>query len=239
MDCKITGQKDAPTECTDIDGNVYKTIKLGKQVWMAENLKTTHYREGTAIVNPTYATAWEELFVGAIGTTEWGALLTGAFCGYDNNPSNVSTYSRLYNWCAVDDVHGLAPEGWHVPTDEEWKELEMYLWLCSADTCSSGVFKQSNEGSQLAGDASLWIDGYLETNLEFSMGGFIAIPAGGRFLETGVFSGVSSKAGFWTVSQDDIVDAWIRNIYFMSTLVHRESYNKHSGMSVRCVKDAE
>ncbi|MBN2541540.1 fibrobacter succinogenes major paralogous domain-containing protein [bacterium] len=96
--------------CVDIDGNTYETIWIGSQCWMAENLKVTHYRDSTPIPNVTDG-----------GT--WSGLTTGAYCEYDNDTSNVPTYGRLYDWYAVDDPRGLAPAGWHVPTDAEWQTL--------------------------------------------------------------------------------------------------------------------
>jgi len=92
---------------TDFDGNVYNTIQIGSQIWMVENLKTTHYRDGTPIPNVTDITAW-------------AALSTGAYCNYNNDESNAATYGRLYNWYTVSDAHNLAPAGWHVPSYTEW-----------------------------------------------------------------------------------------------------------------------
>lgn len=97
----------------DIDGNIYRTVKIGNQHWMAENLKVTHYRNGDAI--PCSA-----------GDDEWDQN-EGAYCYYDNDVSNIGEYGMLYNWFAVNDSRMLAPEGWHVPTDAEWQELVDYL----------------------------------------------------------------------------------------------------------------
>ena len=88
---------------TDVDGNVYPTVKIGNQIWMAENLKVTHFRNGDPIPNHTDDAEWD--------------TPNSAWCAYDNETSNVEIYGRLYNWFAVNDSRGLAPEGWHVPTD--------------------------------------------------------------------------------------------------------------------------
>ena len=114
--------------CRDVDGNIYKQVKIGNQTWMAENLKTTKYRDGTPIPLVTDSGTWEN-------------LSTGAYSYYYNDPDNVNFggdlnittlghagYGNLYNWYAVD-TGKLAPEGWHVPTDDEIKELEMYLGM--------------------------------------------------------------------------------------------------------------
>ncbi len=101
---------------TDIDGNIYETVQIGEQVWMAENLKVTHYNDGSEI--PT-----------EYSNSEWENLSTGAYAVYDDNESNADTYGYLYNWYAVDDSRGVCPTHWHVPSDDEWKELEMFLGM--------------------------------------------------------------------------------------------------------------
>ena len=103
-----------PPTITDIDGNVYHFITIGTQTWMVENLKTGHYRDGSAIPNVTD------------GST-WGRLSTGAWCTYNNNPTYDSKYGKLYNWYAVNDQRKIAPFGWHVASDEEWTVLSDFL----------------------------------------------------------------------------------------------------------------
>jgi hypothetical protein len=92
---------------TDFDGNIYKTITIGNQTWMAENLKVLHYRNGDTIPNITNA-------------TQWSKRINGAYCDYDNNPSKGAPYGKLYNWLALVDTRNICPIGWHVPTDAEW-----------------------------------------------------------------------------------------------------------------------
>jgi len=99
---------------TDIDGNVYTTIKISSQWWMAENLKVTHYRNGDSIPN-------------VIDSSAWMGLNTGAYCNYDNDTSHVAVYGRLYNWYTVNNNRNIAPTGWHLPTDAEWQTLIDYL----------------------------------------------------------------------------------------------------------------
>ena len=108
----------AQTTVTDIDGNVYRTVKIGTQVWMAEKLKTTRYRNGDPIPNVT-------------DNPQWISLKTGALCWYKNDEANKATYGSLYNWFAVADSRNIAPVGWHVPSDEEWTTLT---------TCLGGEF---------------------------------------------------------------------------------------------------
>lgn len=144
---------------TDIDDNVYKTVKIGDQWWLAENLKVTHYRNGEAIPNVTDG-------------TQWSNLITGAYCAYNNDNGNISTYGLLYNWFAVDDNRNIAPAGWHVPTDEEWKQLEMYLGISPTrvnDTNNRGT----DEGNKLK-STNGWHNGGNGTNVS----GFSALPGG-------------------------------------------------------------
>ena len=98
----------------DIDNNVYHTFKMGTQIWMVENLKTTHYRNGEAIPN-------------VIDTAGYSRLTTGAYSNYNNDTNIVETSGRLYNWYAVSDKRLIAPKGWHVPSKEEWKILLEYI----------------------------------------------------------------------------------------------------------------
>ena len=109
---------------TDIDGNTYHSIKIGTQVWMVENLKTTKYRNGDLISNVTDGTAWNN-------------LTTGAYCNYNNDVNNTVTYGRLYNWYAVNDSRNIAPAGWHIPTDAEWTTLTSFVGASSGKKLKS------------------------------------------------------------------------------------------------------
>ncbi len=210
----------------DFDGNVYQTIEIGEQCWMAENLKTTHYRDGTPIPLVTDA-----------GT--WAGLSSGAYCEYDNDPTNVPVYGRLYNWFAVDDAHGLAPDGWHVPTDDEWKELEMFLGMSEAAADSIG-FRGTNEGSKMAGGYDLWISGSgsLRTNAAFNESGLILLPAGCHTYY-GTFLDISSDAFCWSTSAESLENAAHRRLNGNNTDVLRDYGNKRDGYSVRCVLGPE
>lgn len=103
-----------PETVSDIDGNIYHTKTIGNQVWLVENLKVTHYRNGDAIPNFT-------------NYRDWTLATTDAYCNYDNNEDNVDTYGRLYNWYAIIDNRNIAPEGWHVPSLSELDILKNYL----------------------------------------------------------------------------------------------------------------
>jgi uncharacterized protein (TIGR02145 family) len=211
---------------TDIDGNVYTTVTIGTQVWMAENLKVTKYRDGTAIPNVTDGSAW-------------AALTTGAYCIYNNNASNeVDTYGALYNWYAAVDVHNIAPTGWHVPTDAEWKELEKALGMSQAEADGTG-YRGTNEGSKLSGNANLWVDGVLENDSEFGSSGFNALPGGDRTYTDGSFRLNGEFGNFWASSGDGAGGAF-RLLHYSNTDIYRvNSNNLRFGYAIRCVRDTE
>ena len=206
----------------DIDGNSYKTVKIGEQIWMAENLKVTQYRNGDPIPNLTDENDWEN--------TE-----QGAYCNYDNNEDNVETYGRLYNWYAVDDNRGLAPNGWHIPTDDEFKQLEMYLGM-SQEEADDGNFRGTNEGSKLAGRSDLWNDGILTNIPEFGTSGLDLIPGGYR--EYGVYYyDMDISCYFWSSTENGNVAAWYRLLNYNLSDIFRDDCNMRSELSVRCLKD--
>lgn len=113
------------SEITDVDGNIYNTIKIGDQWWMVENLRVSRFQNGDTIANVDEDSLWQD-------------LKTGAMCFYDKLDWQTETYGVLYNFYAVIDTRGLAPEGWHVPTDEDWKELEMFLGMSKSAADSTG-----------------------------------------------------------------------------------------------------
>jgi uncharacterized protein (TIGR02145 family) len=121
----LTFKKIYPMTVTDIDGNVYKTVTIGTQIWMAENLKVTHFRDGTTIPNVTNASTWAN-------------LTTGAWCDYNNVLSNGTTYGHLYNWYAVTDSKNIAPIGWHVAIESDWNTLSLNV-LSPAELKESGI----------------------------------------------------------------------------------------------------
>ena len=207
---------------TDIDGNVYETVILGEQLWMAENLKTTHYQNGDDIPH-------------VIDTSDWDALSTGAYCEYENNPINSDIYGRLYNWYTIDDSRGVCPEGFHVPSDDEIKQLEMFLGMSQQE--ANGVsFRGTDEGSQLAGRADLWNDGDLENNPAFDSAGFVAIPGGARIGGNINFIDMGIWGDYWSSTTQDW-GAWVRNFAYYNSASHRQICDKHYGMAIRCVSD--
>ena len=195
---------------TDIDGNVYRTMKIGNQLWMAENLKATHYRNGEPIPN-------------VISSSEWGNLSTGACCVYDNKESNVSTYGRLYNWYAVNDSRNIAPTGWHVPSDAEFQILVDHL---GGNKVAGGKMKE--------GGIAHWQSPNTDANNE---SGFSALPGGFRSNYDGYFLSMGSTADFWSSTEYGSGYAWGRGLNYYSSEVYRYNYHKEYGYSVRCIKD--
>ena len=181
----------------DIDGNVYETIQIGDQLWMAENLKVTHYNNGSEI--PTGYT-----------DSEWAELETDAYAVYPTDDDNASqstcgddcadVYGNLYNWFAVDDSRGVCPDGWHVPSDEEFMELEMELGMSEEEANSTG-YRGTDEGSKLAGNSDLWNSGNLENNSEFGTSGFNVLPAGYRHSTSGYYYYMGYSGSFWSSSE--------------------------------------
>ena len=193
---------------TDIDGNTYKTVTIGTQTWMAENLKVTKYNDGIAIPNVTNNTAWRE-------------LTTGALCDYDNTPSNSETYGKLYNWHAVN-TGKLCPTGWHVPSDAEWTELTDYL---GGTSVAGGKLKETGTTHWASPNAGA-------TNET----GFTALPGGLRY-NNGSFYNIGNHGYWWSAAENYAVSAWYRYMYYNNSGVSRGNDNKELGFSVRCVRD--
>ena len=195
----------------DIDGNVYTTVQIGDQVWMAENLKVTHYHDGTAIPNLTDA-------------EDWTSTSSGAYCFYFNNASNeVDTYGALYNWYAVADSRNIAPSGWHVPSDDEWTDLQTYL----SNNGHSGT-----EGSALKSTTG-WVSGGNGTD-DYD---FTALPGGYRGYYDGDYVSMGGYGYFWSATEFDSSTAWYRQLKGSESGVNRSSDSKGYGFSVRCVRD--
>jgi uncharacterized protein (TIGR02145 family) len=193
----------------DVDGNAYKTVIIGSQVWMAENLKTTKYNDGTTIpLNPDEK-AWE-------------TLSTPSYCWYDNNETvNKNTYGVLYNWYAVN-TNKLCPTGWHVPTNEEWTTLITYL---GGEDVSGGKLKETGTFHWKSPNTGA-------TNET----GFTALPSG-YLLHLGTFKGIGSIDFWWSASEYDATHAWNSNVSYNHSKVNRNNYMFQNGLSVRCLRD--
>ena len=211
---------DSTGTVTDYDGNVYQTVKIGDQWWMAENLKVIHYRNGDSLPNVTDG-----------GT--WTYLTSGAYCAYGNDANNVAVYGRLYNWYAVVDSRGIAPQGWHVPTDDDWKQLEMYLGMSQADADLIGQ-RGTDEGDKLKeAGTSHWNSPNTGATNET---GFSALPGGHRY-SNGNFFNLGAYANFWSSTEGTSNYVLDRLLIVNYSGISRYQDDKRFGYSVRCVKD--
>jgi uncharacterized protein (TIGR02145 family) len=206
---------------TDIDGNVYRTVKIGDQWWMAENLKVIHYRNGDPIPNVT-------------DNSEWTNLSIGAYSNYDNDINHVTTYGRLYNWYAVNDSRNIAPEGWHVAKDGEWKQLEMYLGMSQSEADVEGD-RGTDEGGKLkeAGTAHWDSPNTGATNES----GFSALPGGCRYTFEGYCHDLRQYASFWSSTQYGPNSAFSRYLGYRNSDIERAHVHMRCGYSIRCVQD--
>jgi uncharacterized protein (TIGR02145 family) len=203
--------KTANSTVTDIDGNTYYTITIGTQQWMMENLKTTKYRNGVAI--PSIQDVDEK----------WDTLTKGAYCNKNNDAAISSTYGKLYNWYAVADTRGIAPTGWHVPSESEWIILENYL----------GGNKIAGSKLKEAGP-SHWSN--YNTDADNSSG-FMGLPGGSRPY-SGEMSNIGISAYWWSSADSNATLAFARHLDIYGAYVERSyAYKGKVGFSVRCVKD--
>ena len=221
----LNGASYTPEYVVDIDGNAYKTIKIGKQVWMAENLKTTRYRNGEAISNVK-------------DPIPWGTTTSGAWCDYKNLPLNGNKYGHLYNWYAVADPRNIAPEGWHVPTDAEWTELENFLIANGGNW--DGTTTGNKIGKSLAA-ATNWKSYTTEGAIGFDIlinnsSGFTALPGGFRS-SGGAFDSIGGDGNWWSSTEGGAAGAWGRGLGYSGNGLGRGLNTKSYGFSVRCLRD--
>jgi len=216
---KDTDNNNTPLETgtmTDIEGNVYRTVKIGSQWWMAENLRTTKYKDGTDISEVN-------------DKEEWGYLTEPAFCWFMNDPDTYKNkYGALYNWYSVS-TGKLAPTGWHVPTDEEWWQLINYL---GGGLVAGGKMKCT--GTIEAGTGP-WPDPNTGATNE---SGFSAVPTGCREEGGNFIRHTPYEATWWAANELNINSAFDFNIRHNHTTAGSEDgLDKSCGLSIRCVKD--
>ncbi len=207
----------------DVDGNNYKTVKIGNQVWTVENLKTTKYNDGTSIPNVT-------------DNIQWANLTTGAYCNFNNLESNAAIYGRLYNWYAVN-TGKLAPSGWHVATDNDWTVLENFL------IASGYNFDGTKDVDKIAKSLCAKTNWTL-SNVPGTPGavpennnstGFTALPGG--ICSRGVFNYIRLAGFWWTSTNVSNETAFMRELDYNDSGLYRGDQYKISGLSVRLVKD--
>jgi uncharacterized protein (TIGR02145 family) len=196
--------------CTDGDNNNYPVVEIGTQIWMAENLKTTKYSDGTDIPNVKEDGAWSSTSL-------------AAYCDWDNNSSNASTLGRMYNWYSVmlTNPKNLCPTQWHVPSDDDWTTLTSYL---GGESVAGGKLKEIG--------STHWGSSNSATNET----GFTAIGVGKR-KSTGMFWLPGGFGYWWSLTESGALYGWNRDISGNNNSVHRGQGYKTEGYTVRCIKD--
>lgn len=193
----------------DIQGNTYRTVKIGNQTWMAENLKVTKFRNGDPISNLRDNKQWKE-------------SQSAAYCSYKNSEENAELYGYLYNWRAVNDSRGLAPQGWHIPSSKELEELVGYL---KSDTIAAAKLKEAG--------FSHWLAPNKDAD---NSSGFTALPGGYRFGD-GSFHTLRNNGYWWTENRSFEMYSWSARIWEGFADVERDTQYLTYGFSVRCLKD--
>ncbi len=203
-------------------GQEIEEVTIGSQTWMAKNLDVVTYRNGDTIPR----------------VTDPKALYTrtyGAWMYYNNDPANGEIYGKIYNGYAVLDPRGLAPEGWHIPLNKEWKTLEIYLGMSQEEADKTGYHRGTNEGSKLAGGSNLWIDGDLKNNNEFGKSSFNGLPGGYQLYKS---RNLGETAMWWSsslkLSSDSVLS--IRHLEATDSSIVSDAIFLFAGCYVRCIK---
>ncbi len=201
------------TPCTDGDGQHYPVVYIGDQVWMARNLATTKYRNGTDIPHVTAGSTWNN-------------LSTGAYCWYNNQSAYGEVYGALYNWYAThpetNGNHALCPEGWRVPTDEDFTTLTSFL---GGTVTAGGKLKETGFAH--------WKSPNVGATNEY---GFTALPGGSRGWNAN-FLNMGEYGWLWTGSEQQGNFAWLRNMFHSAANMGRGTIHKSHGLSIRCIKE--
>jgi uncharacterized protein (TIGR02145 family) len=184
-------------------------VTIGTQTWTGCNANVAFYSNGDLIPQVTDPTAW-------------AALTTGAWCYYDNDPANEDVYGKIYNWYAVNDIRGLAPTGYHVPTDNEWTVLTDYL---GGLTVAGGAMKEEGLCHWTAPNTDA-------TNTSL----FTGLPGGIRYINGSSFN-IGLNGNWWSSTEKDTSNAWFRSLNYSSGLAYRGFNYKETGLSVRFIKD--
>jgi uncharacterized protein (TIGR02145 family) len=208
----------------DIDGHIYGIIQIGEQLWMAENLKVTHFNNGDEI--PT-----------GYSDSEWDTIWDDAYAVYDDDPSNAENYGNLYNWFAVDDSRGICPENYHIPTDDEWYILLEYLGGAPSGSAENWLIaggKMKDVGTIEDGDG-LW---HTPNEGATNESGFISIPGGFRHMNGDNFVEKGFYSMYWSSTEEYYTDAvFMWYLRYDTSRLYRGMFGWQAGLSVRCLAD--
>ena len=227
IDCGNNGQPQyySGAAWRSLDGGVATappslTVTICSQIWLTKNLSTSKYKNGDSIPHVTDSAAWL-------------SLTTGAWCWYKNDSATyAATYGKLYNWYAANDPRGLAPTGYHIPTDLEWNVLVKCI-DAAADTSLS--IQSTTAGGALKEAGTLnWVTPNTGAT---NSSGFTALPGGLRSSTNSAFLNLGSYAYFWTASESDLTSAKYHRLYSQDANAYRNTRPKTAGLSVRCIKD--
>jgi uncharacterized protein (TIGR02145 family) len=204
---------------TDQDGNVYKTIVIGNQEWMAENLKVGHFKNGDTIPNITDNNTWSNQTIGSL-------------CTYNDSTNFECPYGKLYNWFTISDARGVCPLGWHVPNESEWNSLVDYLDN-AADTAQAG-FQSASAGGKLKSTGINW---WLSPNvLSDNSSGFSGVGAGYRN-SSGGYENMLDLTNWWSSEEFSGTNAYYRSLFNYNGGFFKDNHLKSAGFSIRCIKD--
>ena len=210
----ITFYKNNPaiqSTVTDLDGNIYHTLRIGTQTWMVENLSVSKYRNG-------------DLIPAITNNSDWVVLTSGGYCWYNNDIANKPIYGALYNWYTVADNRNIAPIGWHVASDAELSVLTTYL---GGESVAGDKMKETG--------TSHWI---IPNSGATNESGFTGLPGGLRSYSSGAFLNMGTNGYYWSTTDSDTIRAWDRELFHNQDNCFRYYFDsKHYGFSVRCVKD--
>jgi uncharacterized protein (TIGR02145 family) len=205
-----------------VEGNTYSIVNIGTQVWMAENMKATRYNNNTPIANVTSDAAW-------------AVLGTPAYCWFNNDIANKNVYGAMYNWYTIRDGNVCPTTGWHVPTDDEYATLELYLGMTSGSLPGqvwAWGWRGTDQGAQMKSTTG-WASGENGTNTS----GFSALPGGYRFAENGAFNDLGNLTYWWTSTEADLNISTYRRLDGVNSGVFRGSVQQEGGKYIRCVKN--
>ena len=203
----------------DIDGNIYHTIKIGDQTWMVENLKTTRYKDGTAIQKVE-------------DNSTWKTIATGAYCYYNNDANLGKKYGCLYNWFAVQ-TSKLAPAGWHIPSYNESDKLINYL-STNAGNSLSGAKALASKTDWDSDNTASAVGNNLTIN---NSSGFMGLPGGYRNDYTAAYTDIGQSGNWWSTTSGSTYSSWLFFISYNSSSIGWSLSSKVDGFSVRCIKD--
>jgi uncharacterized protein (TIGR02145 family) len=226
----------AVTSVSDIDGNVYKTVAIGNQLWMVENLKTTRYSDGTAIPLVNANPAWEALTPSC-----------KAYCWYNDDIFNKDKFGALYTWSAamngVDSsnktpsgVQGVCPSGWHLPSDEEWQILANYLIYNGHSFTNTGIGIGKSMAATIGWTTFPSAGTVGNDQKSNNSSGFSALPGGSR-LYNGTFNQAGCSGNWWRSTEYSSSLAYFRYICYSNSRMYSGTNNKQNGLSVRCLRD--